>query len=104
MGPILRKAGEAMSIEQELFSWEGWDGDQECMIFYDVVLKVDIGNHKAGAAFDSATILSNNNPEDYAVLQLSNKGKREGNFAPNILRGQYKLHYRVGDEIPFDKA
>lgn len=45
------------SLENQLFTWEGWDGDQEMMIFYGATLVVPIGVHPVGTRFDHATIL-----------------------------------------------
>lgn len=35
-------------IEKSLFTWESWDGDMECMTFYDAVLATPIGSFPAG--------------------------------------------------------
>jgi hypothetical protein len=43
-------------MERELFDWDGWDGDHDAMIFYNVILKQDIGEYKAGQTFNSACI------------------------------------------------
>ncbi len=84
-------------IEQELFDWNGWDGDEECMIFYDAVLKVQIGKFPIGTKFACAVI---NHAESGSVLQFEDRGEvNEHGDAPSILRGEYKLHYRVGDVI-----
>lgn len=68
-------------MEKKLFSWGGWDGDVEMMSFYDVVLKVKIGEYQPGETFSSAYIsylngelslyrnLSDENPE--AIFKLS---------------------------------
>lgn len=86
-----------MSIETELFSWDGWDGDAECMVFYKPVLKVDIGRLKAGSSFAAATILNN---KTGAVLQFDNFGKEDENgFAENIPVAAFKLSYLVGEEV-----
>lgn len=42
-----------------LESWEGWDGDQEVMQFYDAVLKVDTKNFKKGDKISTVTFLMN---------------------------------------------
>lgn len=44
-------------MERDLFSWSGWDGDSECMIFYNPVLKVPIGDFEVGHTFASASIV-----------------------------------------------
>lgn len=68
-------------MEKLLFSWGGWDGDVEMMSFYNVVLKVKIGEYQPGEIFSSAFIsylngelslyrnLSDENPE--AIFKLS---------------------------------
>lgn len=44
-------------MEQQLFDWTGWDQqDTSAFIFYDVTLKVDIGEHKVGTKFSSAFV------------------------------------------------
>lgn len=43
-------------MEKELFDWAGWDGDAQQMMFYDTVLKVQIGEYPPGTKFDSASI------------------------------------------------
>lgn len=88
-----------MTLEQELFSWSGWDGDPECMIFYDAVLVVPIGEYQVGTKFDCAIISVNDNG---TVLQLSNKGQLvnpEDTVCDNVVMGEYKLHYRIGQTI-----
>jgi hypothetical protein len=49
------------TIETELFDWDGWDGEPECMTFYNPVLKVDIGKWSAGSQFDYAIIQQTDN-------------------------------------------
>lgn len=44
------------ALEQQLFTWNGWDGDQEMMTFYTVELIRDLGQFKAGEKFDVAFI------------------------------------------------
>lgn len=37
-------------LERQLFDWQGWDSiDEGAYHFYDCLLKVDIGEHKAGS-------------------------------------------------------
>ncbi len=87
-----------MSLEQELFTWSGWDGDPECMIFYDATLIVPIGKFPVGTKFDWAIISVGK--DDDTVLQLNDKGEEdEQGCAPNIVRGEYKLHYRIGETV-----
>jgi len=43
-------------MERELFDWDSCDGDTECMTFYDVVLKVPVGEYGVGTRFDSAIV------------------------------------------------
>lgn len=44
-------------MEKQLFDWFGWDGDHECMTFYDVTLKIQIGSHEPGTKFNHAFIM-----------------------------------------------
>lgn len=71
------------TLETQLFSWSGWDGDHECMIYYDPILKVQIGKHPAGTKFDNAVILF-----DKSVLQLQN-------FGPEIVEGDHKVRHAI---------
>ncbi len=85
------------TLETQLFSWAGWDGDQECMTFYEPILKVQVGKFPPGTKFDSATILS--------------EGKVQFcNYGPEIVEGhvkrreiaytaEYKLNLSVGETI-----
>jgi hypothetical protein len=87
-----------MSTERGLFSYEGWDGDAECMTFYNPVLKVQIGKYPIGTSFDSATIIQPTNIEDatYAILQLENRGEEfEDGYSENVVMGEYKLQFQV---------
>ncbi len=83
-----------MTLEHQLFEWKDWDGDHECMIYYNPVLKVQIGKFPAGTKFDTAAIMF-----DQAVLQLCDTGEWEGKFAETIVRGEYKLNLSVGDTL-----
>lgn len=48
---------EEKGIEQQLFSWEGWDqSDTASFMFYKVKLRVPLGEHPVGAEFDSAYV------------------------------------------------
>lgn len=76
-------------MERELFSWTAWDGDAECMIFYNPLLKTQIGKYPAHTQFDEAIILQIE--KGHGILQFINKR--------NILMGEYKLHYRVGETV-----
>lgn len=76
-------------MERQLFDWSGWDGETDCMIFYDPVLKVQIGEHPVGTKFSSAAIVQK--PEEgKGVLQL---WKDDENY------DEYELHYRVGQKL-----
>ena len=47
-----------MNIENQLFTWKGWDEhDTLDLQFYDVTLKVDIGEFKAGSNFETVAFL-----------------------------------------------
>lgn len=82
------------SLETQLFSWDGWDGDQECMTFYDPILKVQIGKHPPGTKFDCATILWIK-----GKLQLINHGPVVDGHADSIYTAEYNLKLTVADTI-----
>jgi hypothetical protein len=82
------------SLETQLFSWQGWDGDQECMTFYKPILKVQIGKHPVGTQFDSATILWTE-----GKLQLQNHGPFVNGRAETIYTADFKLHLSVGIQL-----
>jgi hypothetical protein len=93
--------GEQMTetLEDQVFEWDGWDGDHECMIYYKVILKVQVGKYLPGTPFDSATIMF-----DTGILQLVNHGEctTDANgciIAPVTVMGEYKLNLTVGDTI-----
>lgn len=77
-----------MSIEQELFSWGGWDGEPECMVFYQPRLVVDIAEFPMGTVFESATIVQT---EEGAIVEFSNGDTPIAKF---------RLHYRIGERLP----
>ena len=98
-------------MERELFSWKGWDGEPECMTFYDVVLKKQIGEFPPGTKFDGATILVKDGDGDdssssLGILQFYDLGE-ERRFSPDdprswretIVKAEFKLHYTVGERI-----
>lgn len=73
-------------MEQELFDYKnGWDGDQECMVFYNCQLKVQIGDYAPGTVIDSICICN-------GVLQFFKHEQTEP-------IAQWKLHYKVGNPI-----
>lgn len=76
-------------MERELFDYDGWDGDPECMIFYSPTLKVQIGTYAPGTKFQSAAI-TQLEKEDYGKLEFYEEEKVVATF---------KLHYRVGEEL-----
>lgn len=87
-------------MEQELFCWKGWDGDQECMSFYNVELKQAIGEFSAGTQFSGAQISFVPEELNYGILQFYNEGKElEGGVTEIDVVAEFKLHYRVGDRI-----
>lgn len=92
------KRVEDGTLETQLFSWAGWDGDHECMIYYDPILKVQIGKHPPGTKFDNAVILF-----DKSILQLQNFGPEivEGHnkFRKSIYHAEYNLKLCVGETI-----
>lgn len=70
-------------MERDLFSWSGWDGDPECMIFYNPVLKVPIGDFDPGYTFSSAAIVQNHPKDGKNYLEFyddSNSGKPVAKF------------------------
>ncbi len=75
------------TLETQLFSWDGWDGDHECMIFYKPILKVQIGKYPPGTKFDSATILF-----DKSILQFYDATGEKP-------LAEYKLNLTVGETI-----
>lgn len=89
---------EDVALESQLFSWGGWDGDHECMVFYNPILKVQIGKFPAGTKFDNATILF-----DRGVLQLQRMGpeKTDGHhkYCEIEYTAEYKLNLSVGNTI-----
>lgn len=85
---------EAGSIETQLFSWDGWDGEMESMVFYKPILKVQIGKHPAGTKFDSATVMWVN-----GILQLQNFGPEKEGFSEPVYTAQYNLKLLVGETI-----
>jgi hypothetical protein len=82
-------------MEREFFDFDGWDGDIECMTFYKVVLKQQIGKFPVGTQFSSASIVLRHSEGD-TVLQLHNK---DGNVL-----AEFRLHYRVGEQIYMAQA
>lgn len=89
-------------MEKELFNWDEWDGEPECMTFYNIELKKPIGKFPEGTKFNSATILQGGSIVG-GVLQLTNLSntKNPDGGIPLVVMGQFKLHYKVGEEIPF---
>lgn len=45
------------SLERQLFDWDGWDGDLECMVYYNPVLKVQIGNFPPETKFNHVVMM-----------------------------------------------
>ncbi len=87
-------------MERELFDWEGWDGETDCMTFYEPVLKVQIGDYPPGTKFDHAVLL---HKEGYGILQLCNLGEKHVEdrhvWYDTKLEAEFKIHYRVGEKI-----
>ena len=81
-------------METELFSWTSWDGEPDCMCFYNPVLKIRIGEYEPGTKFDCAFILQHTT-NHLGVLQLFNKIDAER----GVPTAEYKLHYVVGEKI-----
>lgn len=85
---------ESETLETQLFSWDGWDGDHECMIYYNPILKVQIGKHSPGTKFDNATILF-----DKSVLQLTNHGPMVNGHGKVIYTAEYNLKLSVAETL-----
>lgn len=79
-------------MEDELFSYEGWDGELECLILYKPVLKIKIGDFEPGTKFSLATIMIR---DGYKFMQLDNTDD-EGK---SVFSKAFKLHYVVGEEV-----
>lgn len=77
-------------MESELFTYDGWDGDPECMIYYQPLLTVDIGAYPMGTRFDSACIC-----HDKGILEFYG----DSGEIPAV---RFRLHYRVGEPLPID--
>ena len=88
------KRVEDGTLETQLFSWDGWDGDQECQVFYNPILKSQIGKHLPGTKFDCATILWVE-----GKLQLQNFGPMVNGHSEAIYTADYKLNLTVGETI-----
>lgn len=74
-----------MSLEQQLFTWQGWDGDQQLMTFYDVELVKPIHNFPVGTKFKFANIMF-----EKSILQLLHSNEKYYEF---------ELKLEIGDEI-----
>jgi len=75
------------AMEREWFSWDGWDGDQEYMQFYNVTLKKQVGKHAAGTRFSSAGI-------------CFKKGVIEFYDDTNDIVTRCRISYAIGEELP----
>lgn len=82
------------TLETQIFDWDGWDGDHDCMIFYKVKLKVPVGKFPVGTKFDTATILF-----DKSILQLCNHEPVNEKFGKTRIEGEYRLKLSVGEPI-----
>jgi len=59
------------TLEKQLFDWDGWDeGGPMDLMFYNVVLKVPVGEFPAGEKFEFA-----NFGGETSILQLGRDGK-----------------------------
>jgi hypothetical protein len=78
---------KAVSMEREWFDWSGWDGDQEMMQFYNVVLNKKIGKLEAGTKFSSVCIdFSRSTIEFYDDM--------------NEVVAKHRVSFAFGDELP----
>lgn len=84
------------SLENQLFSWMDWDGNHETMSFYEVELKVQIGDFGPGTKFGCATIFYQD-----ARLELYNINPIiEGTaYEPLTIVGNYRLGLCVRETI-----
>lgn len=74
-----------MNIADQLFDSNEWEGDYEDMIFYNPVLKIQIGKYPPGTKFDDATIDFHD-----GTLQLTNQ---------EVFMGEYYLRLIVGETL-----
>ncbi len=81
-------------MEQELFTWTEWDGEPDCMTFYNVELLKPIGKFPKGTKFNSAVIMQGGSVVG-GILQLFDRESSN----KLVLMGEFKLHYIVGDAI-----
>jgi hypothetical protein len=74
---------DRLTIEKYLFDWDGWDevGTMELQ-FYNVVLKVPIGEFPVGTKFQCATISC-----EASVIQLFETDTKYHEFELNFVVG-----------------
>lgn len=84
-------------MERELFTWDGWDGEPECMIFYNPRLKIDIDPFPMGTIFNSAAIVQNK--VDKETGQTLDYGILEFHDADGNAVASFKLHIKVAERI-----
>lgn len=89
-------------METELFDWEDWDGDHDCMIFYNVTLKVQIGEFPPGTKFNRADI--GNSVEGKGVLQLCKFIEVKEGIGEVWDIAEFRLHYMIGERITNPKT
>lgn len=72
------------TLEQQLFSWKDWkELDVGDFIFYDVTLKVPVGEFPAGTHFVLAAWMTSQ-----SVLQLDDKEGQFHVFSLNVQAGE----------------
>jgi hypothetical protein len=75
-----------MTIERQIFDWEEWDNvDEGVLRFYDVQLKVPVGEFMPGDEFDTAVVDLQNSK---LVLYLNEDRTEERVFQLNISVGE----------------
>ena len=74
-------------MEQRLFTWKSWDGDQCQMYFHNVTLQQKIGGFAPQTTFDRAEILFDRGLLRLVCLEDAIYGERTYEFA---------LEYAVG--------
>ncbi len=75
------------TMEREWFDWKDWDGDQDYMQFYNVVLTKQIGRHQPGTKFSSACINFH-----AGVIEFFDD--------LNEVVGRHRIGFAIGEEVP----
>lgn len=92
-------------MQEQLFSSEGWDDcDTFSFIFYNVVLKVQIGDYPVGTKFSSANIEFEMGYVSFYLDETIPEGKKVAPKAclQNYEAAKFKLSLLVGELIPVE--